>query len=303
MRSTTATPKKTSLLLDKFNVVTSGNRYFLLAILAISFLASGGIFVRLSTLPPINTAFYRVLLSVFFLYPFVKNKLGLLDRKTIVTILVAGVFLAFDLILWNISFHYTTVANANLFANLVPFTIIPVSWFVFKERFDQRFFLGVLIAILGIVLLMWGKVTPSLTSYKGDALAFATSVFYALFLLVVYQVRDKVDALTLMFVSAFGSMPVLFIAMAWREQVYIPHTFNDLYPLVCLAILSQILGQGLLSYCVGKLRVLVSSLVVLTQPLIATVYAFFLFRERISWVEVGGMLVTLAGIFLAKKSK
>ncbi|HEY8919149.1 MAG TPA: DMT family transporter [Chitinophaga sp.] len=282
--------------------VNTANRSFLLAILAICFLASGGIFVRLSTLPPIHTGFYRVLFSVFILYPFVKSKLRQLDVKTMATIIIAGVFLALDLILWNISFHLTSVANANLFANLVPFTMIPVAYFVFKERLQPRFFLGVAITLAGIFLLVSGKINPTFSNYQGDLLAFATSVFYALFLLTVYTIRDKVDALTIMFISAFGSLPVLFGAMVWREGFYVPQTFTDLYPLICLAVLSQILGQGLLSYCMGKLPVAVASLVVLTQPLVAAVYAYILFHERLSFLEMAGMLVALTGIFFAKRS-
>ena len=277
-------------------------RHFWLAIIAISFLASGGIFVKLSTLPPIHTGFYRVVFSVFLLYPLVKNKLPPLRSRAVATILLAGVFLAFDLILWNISFEYTTVANANLLANLVPFTTIPVSYFLFKERIPPRFLVGTLITVTGVVLLVSGKLHASPDNYYGDLLAFATSVFYALFLLSVYRVRPQVNALAIMFISAFGAAPVLLGAMLWQESLYLPLTFRDFYPLIGLAVFSQIIGQGLLSHCLGKLHVLISSLLVLTQPLMAAVYSFFLFHERLSGWEITGMLVTLTGVYLAKKS-
>ena len=59
------------------------------------------------------------------LLPFIKKEDIQLDKKQIATILLAGAFLAGDLALWNISFSYTSVANANLPANLTPFTVIP----------------------------------------------------------------------------------------------------------------------------------------------------------------------------------
>ncbi|MDR1461342.1 MAG: EamA family transporter [Campylobacteraceae bacterium] len=82
--------------------------YVLLTLLAICFLATGGIFVKMSELPPINTAFYRILLSLPFLLPFTFHKVIKVNRKVFLNILLAGVFLALDLILWNISFQYTT---------------------------------------------------------------------------------------------------------------------------------------------------------------------------------------------------
>lgn len=46
-------------------------KYLLLVILSICFLATGGILVKLSNLPPINTGFYRVLFSIPILLPFI----------------------------------------------------------------------------------------------------------------------------------------------------------------------------------------------------------------------------------------
>lgn len=116
--------------------------YIFLIFVAICFLATGGIFVKLSSLPPINTGFYRVLFSIPMLLPFIKKEDIQLDKKQIAAILLAGAFLAGDLALWNISFSYTSVANANLLANLTPFTVIPFSYFFFKEKMTKRFFSG-----------------------------------------------------------------------------------------------------------------------------------------------------------------
>lgn len=114
---------------------TNNNKYIFLIFLAIYFLATGGIFVKLSPLPPINTGFYCVLFSISMLTPFLKkSELQALSRKQIATIILAGAFLAGDLTLWNSSFSYTSVANANLLVNLNPFTVIPVSCFLFKEK-------------------------------------------------------------------------------------------------------------------------------------------------------------------------
>lgn len=105
-----------------------------LIFLAICFLATGGIFVKLSPLPPINTGFYRVLFSIPMLLPFIKKSdVQALSRKQIMTIILAGAFLAGDLTFWNSSFSYTSVANANLLVNLTPFTVIPVSYFLLAD--------------------------------------------------------------------------------------------------------------------------------------------------------------------------
>lgn len=277
-------------------------KYILLVILAICFLATGGIFVKLSKFPPINTGFYRILFSIPMLFPFAFKNLKTVSKKDMILILVAGGFLAGDLILWNISFHLTTVANANLLANLVPFTMVPVSYFIFKEKISRNFLVGIIVTLVGVLLLMMGKIHPSIENFQGDLLAFSTSIFYALFLLTVYKVRDRVDSMTIMFISAFGSAIVLILAMTVREGIYFPKTALELYPLISLALISQILGQGLLAFCLGKVTASLSSVLVLSQPLVATIYSFIIFSEKLSIVEIIGMSVTLIGIYFAKKN-
>jgi len=74
--------------------VTLESKFILLTILSICFLATGGIFVKLSSLPPIATAFYRILFSIPILYPFVKTDLIKTSKKDRNLISLAGIFLA-----------------------------------------------------------------------------------------------------------------------------------------------------------------------------------------------------------------
>ncbi|KLU14613.1 MULTISPECIES: DMT family transporter [Xenorhabdus] len=275
-----------------------------LVILSICFLALGGIFVKLSELGPVNTGLYRVLLSIPILIPFFLNERikVKIKPKEILLILFSGVFLGFDLLLWNVSFFHTTVANANLLANLVPFTIIPISFFIYKEKIPRGFLFGVIITIIGVFLLIKGKNFESGYSLFGDSLAFLTSIFYGLFLSVVYKLRNKISAISIMFYSAFGTLIVLFPAAFIIEGISIPKEYSEWWPLISLAIFSQILGQGGLSYCLGKITSLLASVLVLTQPVISAIYAYFIFNEKISFIETIAILIVLFGIFWSKKT-
>ena len=275
-------------------------KYFILIFVAICFLATGGIFVKLSELPPINTGFYRVLFSIPMLMPFLKKEDLKLTKKQVVTILLAGAFLAGDLALWNISFSYTSVANANLLANLTPFTVIPCSYFLFKEKMTKRFLLGGFITLLGVFVLMSNKVTLSRERMIGDLLCLATSVFYAMFMLTVYKLRDFVKSNVIMFISAFGSLIVLAFAIAFTEGFQAPTSFRAIWPLLALALVSQILGQGLLAHCLGKVNASLSSLLTLSQPVVAAIYAWLIFGEELSTQAVIAIGITLVGVYLAK---
>lgn len=279
---------------------TNPTRDVCLIFLAICFLATGGIFVKLSPLPPINTGFYRVLFSIPMLLPFLKKRELQLTGKQITTMILAGAFLAGDLALWNLSFYYTSVANANLLVNLTAFTVIPCSYFLFKEKITKQFLIGALITFLGVIFLMCNKVTLTPNRLLGDLMSLTTSFFYALFILTVYKLREHVSSNIIMFVSAFGSLIVLGITIVFTEGFYIPQNFSQLWPLLCLALVSQILGQGLLAYCLGRVNASLSSIITLSQPVVAALYAWIIFQEKLDTHSIIAIIITLIGVYLAK---
>lgn len=276
------------------------NKDIMLELLAVAFLASGGIFVKLCGLPPINTGFYRVLFSLPLLYPLAYRNLKQLKRKDVVILILAGVFLAGDVALWNLSFSYTSVANANLLANLTPFTVVPVSYFLFKEKIPRYFLPGAVITIAGVFILIGGKSDPGMSDYFGDLLAFGASFFYASFLLISYRLRDKIESSVIMFVSGFGSAFALFTVSLFAEGIQVPHGAGEILPLLGLTLCLQVIGHNLLAHCQGKVNVNLSSIVCLSQPAIASVYSFFIFSETISAKEMFGIVIVIAGVYLVK---
>lgn len=277
---------------------TNNNKYIFLIFLAIYFLATGGIFVKLSPLPPINTGFYCVLFSIPMLTPFFKkSELQALIRKQIATIILAGAFLARDLTLWNSSFSYTSVANANLLVNLNLFNVIPVSYFLFKEKMMPKFLFGGLITLIGVLVLMTNKVSMSPDRLLGDSLSLGSSIFYAMFMITVYKLRDSVTSTIIMFISTFGTLLVLATVIFFTEGFYVPQNFGEL---LALALVSQILGQGLLAYCLGKANACLSSLITLSQPVVAALYAWVIFNESFNLQTIIAILITLTGVYLAK---
>lgn len=277
---------------------TNNNKYILLIFLAIYFLSTGGIFVKLSPLPPINTGFYCVLFSIPMLTPFFKkSELQALIRKQIATIILAGAFLARDLTLWNSSFSYTSVANANLLVNLNLFNVIPVSYFLFKEKMMPKFLFGGLITLIGVLVLMTNKVSMSPDRLLGDSLSLGSSIFYAMFMITVYKLRDSVTSTIIMFISTFGTLLVLATVIFFTEGFYVPQNFGEL---LALALVSQILGQGLLAYCLGKANACLSSLITLSQPVVAALYAWVIFNESFNLQTIIAILITLTGVYLSK---
>lgn len=141
------------------------------------------------------------------------------------------------------------------------------------------------------------KLNPNINNFKGDILVFITSIFYGLFLLVVSNIRKRVDTMIIIFMSGFGGALILFVAMFVIEGLHYPKNINEIFPLLGLVLVSQILGQG---YWIGKIDITLSSVLVLSQSIIAALYSYFIFRENLTFQETFGILIVLIEIYLAK---
>src|SRR5215470_17060499 len=105
----------------------TGNRAMLALVLGAVSISWSPIFVRLSLVGPVATAFWRLSLALIPLAASLRfDKQRNRGRRRphqpgdYMAVALPGVFLAADLAFWHISLHMTTVANATLLANMAP---------------------------------------------------------------------------------------------------------------------------------------------------------------------------------------
>lgn len=262
------------------------------------------IFVRLSDVGPVASAFWRLTLALPFLWfwAFAKGDTGAAGSKPMVGVaLLAGGFFAADLGVWHWSIVYTTVANATLLANYTPVFVTLAGWFLFRQRVSVLFMAGMITALAGTTLL----VGPSFSGGKhlaGDGLALLAAVFYAGYMLSIKRARDGYSTAMLMALSGTVSALILLPFALLSPQAMLPSGAAGWTVLLALALVSQVLGQSLIAYAFAHLSAALSSVGVLTQPVVAAALAWILFGESLNWPQLLGGALVLLGIFVARKT-
>lgn len=275
-------------------------RDVIIQLIATVFLATSGIFVRQISLSPLNTGFYRILFSMFLLYPMVHKNLKQLTKKDWLLLILSGAALGGDIAFCNIAYSYTSIANVSLLTNMTAFIVVPVSYFIFKEKVPKMFFPGAIIAIIGVIVLIKGKAAAGPSGYFGDILAIIACAMYALFLLISYRVRDHVDSSTIMFVGGFGGLAATLIPALFFEGFQIPSTAKDFGMILGLAICMQLIGHNLVAYCQGKLSANLTCIIGLTQPVSGAILSWLIFREVVNFQEWIGIFIVIIGVYLVK---
>lgn len=264
------------------------------------------IFVRLSEVGPITTAFWRMALAfpAFWLWmrwerrhtPPVKPTAAEFRWQIAVGLIFAG-----DLIFWHLSIKFTTVANAVLLANFAPIFVTVGGWLFFRQRVSRTFIIGMVLAIGGAVLLVGASFSLSANHLLGDILGLITAIFYGSYILSIKRLRASQSTATIMtWAAGISALTILPVAIL-TEGVFFPVTFLGLAVLLALALFSHFGGQGFITFALAHLPASFSSVTLLLQPVLSAVFAWVLLGEILSPRQLGGGLVVLVGIMVARR--
>jgi drug/metabolite transporter (DMT)-like permease len=270
-------------------------------------IAFAPIFVRYAQgegIGPSAAAFYRLLFAAPITWLWAARQ-GAHRRpirwKERLQLCLPGLCFAGDLAVWHWSIHWTSIANATLLANFQPVFVTLGGWLLFKRRFRRLFLIGMAVALVGALLLVGESHNQSEQQFLGDLLGMLTAVFYASYFLSVSWLRERFTTPTILaYAVTVAALILAPIAIASGEPLggYSARGWLDV---VALAIVSQVLGQGLIIYALAHLPAHFSAVTLLLQPLVAATLAWWLFAEAPVARQAAGGGLMLAGIVLARR--
>jgi drug/metabolite transporter (DMT)-like permease len=285
------------------------SRLALLALLAGALATSmSGIFIKLSELPPTATGFHRLFLSAPLLFLWLRwerpRRTGFQapgKLRDYAELGVAGSLFGINTALWCWSMRYTSVANGQFIANMAPIFVALAAFLFLHERFTRNFLMGLALAVLGVSALMGQSIGLGGAHLLGDLFALGAAILWASYLIALQHLRQRFSTATIMTWTGVASAILLFLASVAAGEPLIPHTLGGWGAVLGLAFVSQVAGQGLITYALAHLPASFSSLGLLIQPIYAMITAWPILGEAPTLVQVLGGLVILSGIAIARR--
>jgi drug/metabolite transporter (DMT)-like permease len=267
-------------------------------VLAIS---TSPILIRVAAMPALAMAFWRCLAGAAVLTPFASRGGAGLTRGDLLPLATSGVCLAAHFALWNASLGLTTVAAATTLVSMAPLFVGFGSVFL-GEPPTSRAWAGIVLATAGAVAIGAGDAVgfgSGSRALLGDVLAFAGALAMAGYLLLGRVVRRRLPvstyAASVYGVAAAALLPACLLTGSalggYRAAAWLA--------LAGVVIGPQLLGHTVFNGLLATVSASVVAVVLLLEPVIATVLAWWLFGELPGpWLWVGGPMV-LAGVWLA----
>ncbi len=204
---------------------------------------------------------------------------------------------------WAWSLTQTSVANSNLLHNMTPLFATLGGWLFLGHRFNRQFVMGLGLAMIGVIAIGIGDFQVGTSGLIGDGAALMSAVFYAANFLVIERLRVKFSTSTIMLCSCVVTgLLTLPIVLLGGSQLF-PTSISVWLAVIALGVISQGVGQGLLTYCLKQFTSGFVSIFMLLEPLITAILAWKFFAEQLNllnWLAFG---VILSGLYLATISR
>ncbi len=265
------------------------------------------VFVRLTSVSPTTSGFYRVLFGGLILLgaPLILRRPVVNKRFVFLLLAVAAFFFAGDLWFWHRSIFYVGPGLATLLANFQVFILAIAGIVIFGEKLRWEVVVSIPMALIGLALIVdfdWRHLEPGYRT--GILFGLATAVFYAGYLLSLRRARSEAGGVSasadMGWMSLICAVMLAAVAFGSNESLVIPG-LRDAGILVAYAVVAQVAGWILIATSLPQLPASRVGLVLLLQPTLAFVWDVLFFDRPVTISEGLGLGIALAAIYIGAR--
>ncbi len=205
----------------------------------------------------------------------------------------------------NSAMNYTTTTNTSIIVSLCPlFASAIIGLFYKSERLSRLQTFGMVMAAAGVIVVVMNGHFVLHLSPRGDALAFAACLCWALYSMLMIPANARYD-------TVFITRKVFFYGLLSMIPYYIVYpelnlhlVFSQpqlLWNLLFLGSVASMLCFLTWTWVLKQLGAVVATSYVYLNPVTTIVFAWFLLGEQITLWFILGTLLILYGMYLADR--
>jgi len=263
------------------------------------------------TLEPIKLSFYRNLVVLIILLPFVFNRIKFayeIFKKnwkiiTILSLLSVTIFNTF----MNIALTSTSVISSSLMPSFAPSMIILFSLIIYNSKISSLQLTGVIISFVGFInIIIRGDILNlgSLNFVEGDIWMLGCVSCWALYSAMIRKIPKEIDNVSFLFLIFFIGNIFVIPFYIFESTINRSFTINEQYGL--LLVLYVGIGPALISYLLWIKAIKIigannSGLFLNLIPIFSSLISIIFLKEKLELFHIVGALLIFIGIYLVIK--
>ncbi len=213
----------------------------------------------------------------------------------------AGLALALHFAVWITSLSYTSVAASTTLVTTNPIWVALISWVWFREKPSRMTFLGIAIALFGgIIISLGGTQATGSNPLLGNGLAILGAWAASFYLLFGREAQRQGLGIGQYITVAYSVAAIALLPLPFLFKTpYTGYPIATYGYILLMALLPQLIGHTSFNWGVRVLSPTIVALVLLLEPVGATILAALVFGEVPGGQVLWGAIALLVGVAVA----
>lgn len=261
-------------------------------------------------IPPMAMTFFRWFFAILILAPmawrYVVRDWAVVRANWKILILMGATGVGVHNGLTYLGLNFTTVTNGVILNSFIPVMIVTISWIFLHERLALPQGVGVAISLFGVLAILSRGSPATLLDLRvnvGDLFIILSMAMWSTYTILLRWRPAGLDVKSfLLVVGVIGDLCVL---PFWLGEMalgrYVHWSWANLAAILAVSLFSSVLAYLFWNRGVQEVGANVAGLFVHLMPVFGIVLAWAILGERLAPFHLAGIVLILAGIWLASR--
>ena len=249
--------------------------------------STGGLFIKLISLPAMQLAFFRCTIAAVTFGIIFRKEILLFNKLTFVN----SVFYAAILITFVIATKTTTAANAIFLQSTAPIYVLIFEPIFNKTKYERINIITVAVCMVGMILFFVGKLEPG--HLEGNIIALFSGIAFAAFFLGMKKNDPKFQHSSIF----YGNILVAIISIPFLFSLE-TLTTSDLWMVTFLGVFQIAIAYAFFSAGLKRIYAVEASIISMIEPVLNPVWVLIGYGEVPSITAIIGGLIILGSIII-----
>lgn len=269
--------------------------------MAVFLFGGAGLFAKLIPMSALLLTLGRALFSALALYIFIhfkKYSLRFHRMRDYFWNLLAGVFLTIHWVFFILSIQVSTVYIGTITFATYPMFVMMLEPHVFKERFEPRHLLSLIMIAIGIAYLIPAFEFNNATTL-GIIYGLISSLSYALLGMINRRLSLSYDSVVItLYEQTVVTLILTLVISLFQPPIGIGNT-SDFIALIIYGVVFTALAHSLYIHGLKKVKTQIASIISVLEPIYSIFLAILFLHERLAIQEVIATVMILLAVFVA----
>jgi drug/metabolite transporter (DMT)-like permease len=257
-----------------------------------------------SGMPPMTMVAIRFVIATVILNILLRrfDPAARLRKKDILPLAASGLFgVTVYFFFESRGIQLTSASRASIIIAVIPVITLLADALLFRARISWMAVVGVVLSVVGVVFVVGTPGAGEAASATGDLFMFGACISWVIYIFLSRNLHERMSDIAITaYQSVFGTAFLIPLALLEMHQ-WVPITLASGLSLGYLALFCSALSNFLYVYALSSLGPVKVSPYINFIPVVGVVGGVALLGEAITWLQVAGGAVILAGVLLVNR--